>query len=146
MPLSKRFPKICNKTREQNPCKNNGMVRGLPSRGNGRPGALNQTFIFLSTIVRETNLGARANTWVRPYNHVLTYNYRFKSICRDRACPCQNVSLKSAIERVSKTYEQIYVTLARTDCRFNRLQNTFSMLQSFPCALRCSLLCPTFSN
>ena len=47
-----------------------------------RPGALNHTFCFLSTIGRKTNVGARANTWVRPYNAkvMFTINFTFTAV------------------------------------------------------------------
>ena len=51
-----------------------------------RPGALNHTLCFLSTIVRKNNDGARANTRVRPYRHIETNNYRIKSNCRGAPC------------------------------------------------------------
>ena len=51
-----------------------------------RPGALNHTLCFLSTIGRKNHDGARANTRVRPYRHIETNNYRIKSNCRGAPC------------------------------------------------------------
>ncbi len=69
-------------------------------------GALNKTLVFLLTNGRENNVGARANTQVRPYDVkvMFTFNFTFTAIVTGPP-PVKIFPEKAAFKRGCKTHK-----------------------------------------